>query len=66
MCRRVQCGACGKPSYAGCGMHVEQVLSDVPRQERCRCQEAAPPAEEKGSRSVLGRLFGAAEPKPRA
>jgi len=39
MCRRIQCEKCGKPSFAGCGMHVEQVLADVPRAERCRCAE---------------------------
>jgi len=39
MCRRVDCGKCGRPSYAGCGAHVEQVLGDVPRDERCRCRE---------------------------
>lgn len=39
MCRRVTCKRCGKPSYAGCGAHIEQVLGDVPRAQRCRCQE---------------------------
>jgi hypothetical protein len=41
MCRRIQCEDCGKPSFAGCGMHVEQVLGDVPKAERCRCREDA-------------------------
>jgi hypothetical protein len=41
MCRRVQCGDCGKPTYAGCGMHIEQVLGDVPAEQRCRCREEA-------------------------
>lgn len=39
MCRRVTCERCGKPTYAGCGMHVEQVLGDVPKAERCTCRE---------------------------
>lgn len=39
MCTRVTCHACGKPTYAGCGMHVEQVLAGVPRDRRCRCRE---------------------------
>jgi len=39
MCRRIVCEKCGKPSFAGCGMHVEEVLADVPRTERCRCAE---------------------------
>jgi hypothetical protein len=39
MCHRVTCRKCGKPSYAGCGAHVEQVLGDVPAGQRCRCRE---------------------------
>lgn len=39
MCQRVQCRACGKPTFAGCGMHVEQVLGSVPVDQRCKCRE---------------------------
>jgi hypothetical protein len=46
MCRRVQCVKCGRPSYAGCGAHVEQVLADVPAKERCRCREDSHQATE--------------------
>jgi len=41
MCRRVTCPQCGKPTFAGCGMHVEQVLGDVPKEKRCHCAEEA-------------------------
>lgn len=40
MCRRVTCEKCGKPTFAGCGMHIEAVLGDVPREKRCSCREA--------------------------
>jgi len=40
MCTRVTCEHCGKPSYAGCGLHVEQVLRDVPVDARCKCRES--------------------------
>ncbi|MFO0760202.1 MAG: hypothetical protein U0359_27220 [Byssovorax sp.] len=33
------CSKCNKPTYAGCGAHIEQVLGDVPREQRCRCRE---------------------------
>jgi hypothetical protein len=56
MCQRIQCSECNKPSYAGCGMHVEQVLGDVPREERCMCREK--PKKREGEPSVLRRLFG--------
>ena len=39
MCRRVDCSKCGRPTFAGCGMHVEQVLGNVPPAQRCRCRE---------------------------
>lgn len=46
MCRRVRCASCGKPSYAGCGAHVEQVLAGVPVERRCHCRdEAARPGQ---------------------
>ena len=40
MCRKVTCRECGKPSWAGCGAHIESVLGDVPNADRCRCDEA--------------------------
>lgn len=39
MCRLVTCRTCHKPSWAGCGAHVEQVLGHVPRAERCVCRD---------------------------
>ena len=36
MCQRVKCHVCNKPTYAGCGAHIEQVLGNVPRAERCQ------------------------------
>ncbi len=39
MCARVQCSQCNKPTWSGCGAHVEQVLGDVPPAERCACRE---------------------------
>lgn len=53
MCRRIQCTTCGKPSFAGCGAHIEQVLGDVPREQRCRCNES----DSKGG-GLFGKLFG--------
>jgi hypothetical protein len=52
MCQRVQCEKCGKPSWVGCGKHVEQVLKGVAEQDRCQCPRPAP-----GS-SFLSRLLG--------
>jgi hypothetical protein len=59
MCSRAKCASCGKPTFAGCGAHVEQVLSDVPKDQRCRCREEKVAAKEAQTpSSLLRRLFG--------
>jgi hypothetical protein len=62
MCRRVECPKCGRPTYAGCGAHVEQVLGNVPPAARCRCREeratSAEAPDDKGGRSWLRSLLG--------
>ncbi|MFC8717859.1 hypothetical protein [Kitasatospora sp. NPDC057198] len=45
MCRRTTCKSCGKPGFAGCGMHVEQVLAGVPKSQRCSCAADAKAAK---------------------
>lgn len=49
MCRRVTCKQCDKPNWAGCGAHVEMVLGDVPKADRCRCRETGAPKVAAGS-----------------
>jgi hypothetical protein len=39
MCMRVNCRQCGKPTWTGCGAHVETALAGVPVEQRCRCRE---------------------------
>ncbi|KIY44206.1 hypothetical protein FISHEDRAFT_62385 [Fistulina hepatica ATCC 64428] len=33
-CYQVKCGTCGKPTWAGCGQHIEQALEDVKEEDR--------------------------------
>jgi hypothetical protein len=35
MCSPVRCGICGKITWSGCGLHVEQALAGVPVEQRC-------------------------------
>jgi len=62
MCQRVECRKCGRPTYAGCGAHVEQVLGNVPKADRCRCREekaaSATPDVQVEGRSWFRDLFG--------
>ncbi len=39
MCQRITCNSCGKPTWAGCGAHVEAALAGVPKDKRCTCRE---------------------------
>jgi len=52
MCHRTTCRSCGKPTWAGCGNHIEIALAGVPKAQRCSCAQKAP------SGGVFGRLFG--------
>jgi hypothetical protein len=59
MCRRVDCRKCGRPTFAGCGAHVEQVLGNVPPSQRCRCREDQPkPPSATDLRTRLKALLG--------
>jgi hypothetical protein len=61
MCQRVICSQCGKPTFAGCGRHVEQVLADVPPAQRCQCGESSKARAPRGpgdAGSVLKTLKG--------
>ena len=40
MCRRVTCSTCNKPTWAGCGEHIEPAMAGVPKSERCTCAAA--------------------------
>jgi len=52
----VTCDRCGKPTFAGCGLHIEQVLGDVPRGERCQCADLIKPV--RNLRTWLRGLVG--------
>ena len=55
MCSRVTCNDCNKPTWAGCGRHIEQALAGVPLDQRCKCgEDNAAPARA----SLLSRLLG--------
>ncbi|MGW4693839.1 hypothetical protein ACWEO1_15780 [Kitasatospora cineracea] len=62
MCRRVTCKSCGKPTFAGCGMHVDQVLAGVPKAQRCSCAADAKAAKTAGAAGNTGSTGGAAAP----
>ncbi len=38
MCHKVTCDSCGKPTWEGCGDHIEYALGDVAVPDRCHCK----------------------------
>lgn len=38
MCCKTECGTCMKPTWSGCGMHIDTALAGVPLEERCECK----------------------------
>jgi hypothetical protein len=58
MCRAITCKKCNKPTWAGCGAHVEQVLGHVPESRRCPGHESATTGDSPGVVSSIRRLFG--------
>lgn len=37
MCSTTVCPSCHKPTWAGCGKHIEEALAGIPEEERCHC-----------------------------
>ncbi len=59
MCRMVTCKKCSKPTWAGCGAHIDQVLGHVPESQRCSCRDtAAASGSTGGFMGSIRRLFG--------
>lgn len=52
MCHQVTCRKCGKPTWAGCGNHIDQALAGVPKSQRCQGHAAEP------KQGIFGKLFG--------
>lgn len=55
MCRPATCKTCHGVTWAGCGMHVDDVMRNVPREARCSCD---PNAARPG---LVARLLGRAK-----
>ena len=43
---KTECEKCEKPTWKGCGKHIEQALKDVPEDERCKCPRDQPEKKE--------------------
>ncbi|WP_169746488.1 hypothetical protein [Demequina phytophila] len=55
MCSRITCSQCGKPTWTGCGQHVDQALAGVPQDQRCTCDQGSANSGSFGS--IFGSIF---------
>ena len=39
MCVRITCHKCNKPTWDGCGQHIDEALSGVAEADRCVCAD---------------------------
>jgi len=37
MCSQVMCYDCNKPTWQGCGQHIEDALEGIAEADRCHC-----------------------------
>jgi hypothetical protein len=58
MCHQITCATCHKPTWEGCGEHIEYALKGVPLDQRCTCprdQVKAAPNTKSPPNRILGR-----------
>ncbi len=59
MCSKVTCATCGKPTWRGCGQHIEEALAGVAPADRCQCAPAdTPSVATVKSKGILARFLG--------
>ena len=59
MCRPARCRVCGGTTWSGCGQHVAQVKSMVPREIWCDNSHTAEERAEAGvGTGFFSKLFG--------
>ena len=63
MCQKVTCKICQKKTWAGCGQHVQQVMSGVPKAQQCSCTAADKAAYKAAHPGFFARLFGKSQAK---
>jgi hypothetical protein len=57
MCHQITCATCNKPTWEGCGEHIEYALKGVPLNERCTCPRDQVKAAST-TKSPLDRILG--------
>ena len=54
MCSQITCRKGVKPTWSGCGEHIEQALAGVPKNQRCQGHENEP-----SQPGFFSKMFGA-------
>jgi len=59
MCHQIMCEKCSKPTWSGCGNHVEQALAGVTPGERCTCGQGFAESSAVSGEAHFARYSGA-------
>ena len=57
-CYQVQCKSCHKPTWSGCGLHIEAALRGVPEADRCPNWSSRGPFRGKCAKKGAGDALG--------
>jgi hypothetical protein len=55
MCSKVICRQCGKPTWSGCGQHIEEALVNIPEAQRCQGHQDDAPKTKKSLFKIFGK-----------
>jgi hypothetical protein len=58
MCHQITCERCAKPSWSGCGNHVEQALAGVALSDRYTCDQQAGSSSSASTEAIFSRFLG--------
>lgn len=55
MCSKVICRQCKKPTWSGCGEHIEEALAGIAKADRCQGHEAHVKSQEYLASYLVGK-----------
>ncbi len=58
MCYQIVCERCAKPTWNGCGNHIDEALAGVAMSDRCACDARVGTSGDAPSEGTFSRFLG--------
>ena len=58
MCYQIVCERCAKPTWNGCGNHIDEALAGVAMSDRCACDARVGTSGDAPSEGMFSRFLG--------